>query len=99
MFSTGDLSVDIVMVTIKKQEGEDPRTVWFNANILVLIVTSRQEPPKRRPRRLHGYDPILGGNQAGRACVLGKQERVLYWAVLFSVSGISPGKSGQMLLN
>lgn len=41
MFSTGDLSVDIVMVTIKKQEGEDPGSVWLNVNILELPVTSR----------------------------------------------------------
>ena len=99
MLGTGDLSVDIVMVTIKKQEGEDPGSVWFNGNILVLIVTSCQEPPKLRPSRLCGYDPILGGNQAGRACVPRKQEQVLYGAVLFSVSSISSGESGQMLLN
>jgi len=94
MFSTSDLSVDIVMVTIKKQDGEDPRAVWFNGNILVLTVTSHQEPPKLRPSRLCGNDPILGGEQAGGACLLREQEQVLYQAVLFSVSSFSPGESG-----
>lgn len=65
MFSTGDLSVDIVMVTIKKQERENPRSVWFNRNTLVLIVTSHGESPKLRPSRLQGYDPMLGGTKLG----------------------------------
>lgn len=77
MFSTGDLSVGIVMVTIKKQEGEDPRSVWFNGSVLVLIVTSHQEPPKLSPTRLHGYDPVLGGNQAERTHALSRQDEVL----------------------
>lgn len=58
MFSAGDLSVDIVMVTIKKQEGEDPRSVWFNGNILVPIISSHQEPPKLRPSSAHGSAPF-----------------------------------------
>lgn len=67
MFSTGDLSVDIVMVTIKKQEGEDPRFLWFNGNIFLLIVTSRHDPTKLRPGRLHGYDPILRGEPSWKS--------------------------------
>lgn len=66
MFSTGDLSVDIVMVTIKKQEGGgggDPRSVWFNGNILVVIVTSRQNHSSLGLARSMGMTPFQGGTK------------------------------------